>query len=233
LGVRPYGTPMAFLLAIEGADGAGKATAAAATVEAFGRHGLSAAVVSFPRYTATVGGHALGEFLGGRLPVVTTPHAAAVLYALDRFESRGYVEEVAAACDVVVFDRYIASNIVYQAAKVSPGEAAAMTDWIVSLETAQFALPRPDLSIYLDTPLAVARTRIARKAQRSYTDRTFDENEADDALQRRVRDGYAALAAGPLLGAWRTVSTVKGDTSRLPAVIAEEIAATALPLLRR
>jgi len=222
---------MAFLLAIEGADGAGKATAAAATVEALRQHGLSAAVVSFPRYTATVGGHALGEFLGGRLPVPTSPHAAAVLYALDRLESRGHVEEIAAAHDVVVFDRYIASNIVYQAAKVLPHEAAAMMSWIVSLETAQFALPRPDLSIYLDTPLAVARTRIALKARRSYTDRTFDENEADDALQRRVRDGYAALAAGPLLGAWRTVSTVEGAASRAPAAIAAEIVDAALPLL--
>jgi len=222
---------MAFLLAIEGADGAGKATAAAATVAVLADHGLSAAVVSFPRYTATVGGHALGEFLAGRLPVATTPQAAAVLYALDRLESRGHVEEVAATHDVVVFDRYIASNIVYQAAKVAPEDAAAMRAWIVALETQQFALPCPDLSIYLDTPQAVARTRIAMKAQRSYTDRTFDENEADEALQRRVREGYAALAAGSLLGDWRTVSTVDGDASRTPAVIASDIVAAVLPRL--
>lgn len=219
---------MAFLLAIEGADGAGKATAAAATVEALAGHGLSATVVSFPRYTATVGGHALGDLLAGRLPVPASPHAAAVLYALDRFESRGFVEHAAAAHDVVVFDRYIASNIVYQAAKVAPDKAPAMMAWIVALETQQFGLPLPDLSVYLDTPLDTARERIARKARRSYTDRTFDDNEADDALQLRVREGYAALAVGSLLGAWRTVSTVDGAASRSPTAIAADIAAAVM-----
>ncbi len=216
---------MAFLLAIEGADGAGKATVAAATADALTARGLRASVVSFPRYTATVGGHALGEFLAGRLPLATTPEAAAVLYALDRFESKSFLAETASACDVVVFDRYIASNIVYQAAKVPTGRAAALMEWIVALETVQFGLPLPDLSIYLDTPLDVARRLIALKAQRSYTDRMFDENEADDALQVRVRDGYAALASGSMLGRWQRVGTVSDGASRPPADLAAEVVA--------
>ena len=216
---------MAFLLAIEGADGAGKATVAAATAAALNEGGTRAQVVSFPRYTATVGGHALGEFLAGRLPLATTPEAAAVLYALDRFESKSFLAEVADACDVVVFDRYIASNIVYQAAKVPAARAPALMEWIVALETVQFGLPLPDLSIYLDTPLDVARRLIAQKAQRSYTDRTFDENEADDALQQRVRDGYAALAGGTMLGRWHHVSTVTDGASRPPADLAAEVVA--------
>ena len=216
---------MAFLLAIEGADGAGKATVAAATAEALTARGLRAQVVSFPRYTATVGGHALGEFLAGRLPLATTPEAAAVLYALDRFESKSFLAEVGAACDVVVFDRYIASNIVYQAAKVPPERAAALMEWIVGLETVQFGLPLPDLSIYLDTPPGVARRLIAQKARRSYTDRTFDENEADDALQLRVREGYAALAGGTALGRWSRVATVRDGASRPPAELAAEVVA--------
>jgi thymidylate kinase len=32
-----------------------------------------------------------------------------------------------------------------------------MMDWILALETGQFALPRPDLSIYLDTPWDLAK----------------------------------------------------------------------------
>lgn len=211
---------MAFLLAIEGADGAGKATIAAATAEALVARGLRATVVSFPRYTATVGGYALGEFLSGRLPLAASPEAAAVLYALDRLESRSYLDELAAVNDVIVFDRYIASNIVYQAAKVSPDEAEAMKAWIIALETKQFALPPPDLSIYLDTPIDIARQLILKKAKRSYTERSFDENEADDALQARVREGYAALAANRVLGRWHIEHTVAGGASRLPAEIA-------------
>ena len=51
---------MSFLLAIEGADGAGKATASALVVEQLRAAGRTADVVSFPRYTETVGGWALG-----------------------------------------------------------------------------------------------------------------------------------------------------------------------------
>jgi dTMP kinase len=216
---------MAFLLAIEGADGAGKATVAAATAEALTARGLSAQVVSFPRYTATVAGHALGDFLAGRLPLAASPEAAAVLYALDRFESKSFLGEVTAACDVVVFDRYIASNVVYQAAKVPAERAAALMEWIVRLETEQFGLPLPDLSIYLDTPLEVARDLIARKAQRSYTTLTYDEHEADDTLQRRVREGYAALASGATLGRWARVSTLDGTALRPPADLAAAVVA--------
>ncbi|RZM21057.1 MAG: thymidylate kinase, partial [Sphingomonas sp.] len=96
---------MSFLLAIEGADGAGKATASALVVEQLHAAGRTADVVSFPRYIETVGGWALGAMLAGTLPRGTSPKAAN---------------------DVVVFDRYIASNMAYQAAQVPADEADAM-----------------------------------------------------------------------------------------------------------
>lgn len=217
---------MAFLLAIEGADGAGKATVAAATAAALTARGLRTDVISFPRYTATVGGHALGDMLAGRLPVAPSPQAAAVLYALDRFESKAFLDEAMATNDVVVFDRYIASNMVYQAAKIADDAAPALMAWIAALETGPFGLPPPDLSIYLDTPLALSRRLIAQKAQRSYTEQVYDENEADDGLQRRVRERYAALADGTMrvtLGRWARIATVAGKTLRPPAELAAAV----------
>ncbi len=214
---------MSFLLAIEGADGAGKATAAAEVATQLRARGLSVAVIAFPRYTDTVGGHVLGDFLAGRLPHAMSPRAVATLYALDRFESRAVVLAAAADHDVVVFDRYIASNMAYQAAKVAADAAHELMAWIVALETATFAMPAPDLSIYLDTPLDVARAQIARKQQRSYTDQTYDAHEADDGLQTRVRAAYAALVEGHLLGQWQRVVTGHDGTMRTPAAIAAEI----------
>ena len=216
---------MSFLLAIEGADGAGKATAAAAVVRALEDTGKRAAVVSFPRYNDTIGGHVLGDFLAGRSPHALGPREIAVLYALDRFESRAHIAEVAAENDVVVFDRYIASNVAYQAAKVDDADAPALIDWIVALETGQFALPAPDLSIYLDTPLDRARAQIAQKAQRSYTDRVYDEHEADTGLQARVRARYAMLCEGDSIGRWVRIATSSDDAMRHPDAIAAEIVA--------
>lgn len=195
-----------FLIAIEGGDGAGKATAAAGVAAALHAEGRSATVVSFPRYGDTVGGQVLGDFLAGRIERPVTPHAAAVLYALDRFESRRHLSDAMASHDVVVLDRYTASNVAYQCAKVTTAEVPALMRWILALEQDQFGLPAADLQIYLDTPVSVARDLIARKRQRSYTDRTYDEHEADLALQTRVRDNYAAMAAAEMGGRWATVT---------------------------
>ncbi len=216
---------MAFLLAIEGADGAGKATVSAAVVERLRAEGRRAELVSFPRYAETAGGHVLGDYLAGRLPRAVSPQAAAVLYALDRFESRAHVADVAAANDVVVFDRYVASNMAYQGAQVPPGEAQALMAWIATLECGQFALPAPDLSVYLDTPAQVARGLILKKRRRSYTDEAFDAYEADAALQARVRENYAEMAAAGLLGRWATVATTVEGESRRPGEIAAEVVA--------
>lgn len=214
---------MAFLLAIEGADGAGKATASALVVERLRAAGRTAEVVSFPRYTDTVGGWALGAMLAGTLPRETSPRAAATLYALDRMESLDHLLATAAANDVVVFDRYIASNMAYQAAQVASDEAPALMAWIAALETGAFALPAPDLSVYLDTPADIARALILKKRKRSYTDDAFDAYEADAGLQDRVRANYAQMAQEALLGRWATVSTVTEGASRPPAEIAGEI----------
>ena len=214
---------MAFLLAIEGADGAGKATVSAGVAALLRAGGRRAQVVSFPRYAETAGGHVLGEYLGGRLPRTVSPRAAAVLYALDRLESRDHLLEVAAANDVVVFDRYIASNMAYQAAQVPAAKAEALIEWIAALETRQFALPAPDLCVYLDTPADVARALIARKRRRSYTDDAFDAYEADAKLQARVRENYAGMAAAGTLGRWAVVATTVGSESRAPKEIAAEV----------
>ena len=211
------------LLAIEGGDGAGKATAAAEVARRLGAAGRSVCVLSFPRYADTTGGWALGEMLGGRLPRDVSPRAAAVLYALDRLESRDVLLAAAAAHEVVVLDRYIASNLAYQAARGTANKAGALMRWIWALETVQFALPPPDLSVYLATPVDVARRQIARKRQRSYTQATFDVNEADAALQARVRENYAMLAAADYAGCWVTIETVEDGAMRAPDAIAAEI----------
>ena len=214
-----------FLLAIEGADGAGKATTAAAVVALLEAGGRRTELMSFPRYRDTVGGHVLGDFLAGRLPHTLGPREVAVLYALDRFESRAAIAAAGARCDVLVFDRYIASNVAYQTAKVADEEAAALADWIVALETGQFALPAPTMSVYLDTDLDRARALIAQKATRSYTTRTYDEHEADATLQARVRARYAMLCEGDALGRWIRVKTATDGEMRAPHAIAREIVA--------
>ena len=216
---------MALLVAIEGADGVGKNTAARRLCEDLAAAGSRATLIGFPRYGETVAGVTIGRFLAGDLEPRPTPQTAAVLYALDRLEWRPAILAAAETNDVIVFDRYIASNMAYQAAKLPAAEARAMMEWILALEIGQFRLPPPALSIYLDTPWEMAREMILKKAQRSYTDRGYDEHEADAALQLRVRANYEAMAADDLLGPWRVVRASAGNEMRAPEVISAEILA--------
>ena len=214
---------MGIIIAIEGADGVGKNTTATRLCETLNTTGRSASVIGFPRYGETAAGVTIGRYLAGDMPVPVTPHAAATLYALDRFEWRDQILAAAAANDVLIFDRYVASNMAYQAARVAADRSREMMEWILALETGQFALPSPSLSIYLDTPWDLARAMILQKAERSYTAKSYDEYEADVALQQRVRANYEAIVAADRLGPWRTVRASDAGAMRPPQAIVDEI----------
>ena len=214
---------MGIIVAIEGADGVGKNTTATRLRETLAAAGRSAAVIGFPRYGETVAGVTIGRYLAGDIPVPVTPHAAATLYALDRFEWRDEILKAVAETDVLIFDRYVASNMAYQGARVDAEAARAMMDWILTLETGQFALPAPALSIYLDTPWELAKAMILQKAERSYTSKSYDAYEADVALQQRVRANYEAIVAADLLGPWRIVRASEDGAMRAPDAIVGEI----------
>src|SRR5436190_2253058 len=110
------------LLAIEGIDGAGKNTQAGLLRTRAEASGLSAAVLSFPRYGETRYAQFVADYLNGAYGDLGSvgAHFAALLYAGDRMESRDTVRALAEAHDLVVFDRYVASNLAYQAAKLEP-----------------------------------------------------------------------------------------------------------------
>ncbi|MDC0176507.1 thymidylate kinase, partial [Planctomycetaceae bacterium] len=56
---------MSFLVAIEGIDGSGKGTQARQLVDRLTNNGVSTALLSFPRYSETLFGAAIGQFLNG------------------------------------------------------------------------------------------------------------------------------------------------------------------------
>lgn len=187
---------MALLVDIEGIDGSGKGTQAQQLIERLRQHGLRSTLLSFPRYTATHFGHAVGEFLNGRFGRLEEVHPflVSLLFAGDRFESRDVLEEGLRTSDVVVLDRYVASNIAHQASKRDGAERDALTTAILDLEFRIYRLPRPDIVFLLDLTPELAQQLVAQKSARSYTNRQADIQEADREYLGRCREVYLQLA---------------------------------------
>ena len=190
------------LLAIEGIDGSGKGTQTGLLIEKLRASGYTAESVSFPRYGETASSRLIARYLNGELGQLeeVSPYRAATMFALDRLESRGCLEALLKEFDIVVADRYVASNLAYQSARAPESQRKALLEWIYHLEYNVNGLPRPGATFYLDVPPGVAVRHVAKKKPRDYTDRTHDLHEKDRNLQGRVQFGYRHLTESGYLG---------------------------------
>lgn len=223
---------MGTLIAIEGIDGSGKGTQAKLLVEALQDRGRTATLLGFPRYSETFFGARIGEFLNGRFGTLAEvdPFLVSLLFAGDRFESRDLLAAALANSDYVVLDRYVASNIAHQAAKLGGEERDRLIGWIEHLEFTVYGLPRPDRVILFDLPAAIAQTLIAQKSRRDYTDSAADLQEADTHYQMAVRELYLSLCSRD--PRWRRISvTDDRDGLRPIAQITADVLTALDPLL--
>jgi len=211
------------LIDFEGIDGSGKGTQAQRLLHSLRESGYRAQLVSFPRYTETFFGKAVGQFLNGRFGKLdeVNPFLVSLLYAGDRFESRGMLLGALESNDVVVLDRYVPSNIAHQASKCSGDERAELIRWVEQIEYGIYELPRPDMVILLDVPPAEAQRLVHCKRPRSYTDQAVDLQEADLAYLARTHAVYSHLAAND--PAWQTIACCRDGQLREIDDIAAEI----------
>lgn len=187
------------LIVLEGLDGAGKSTQVTLLREYLSSLG-ALEYVHFPRYDAPVYGELISKFLRGDFGSNSQvhPQLVALLYAEDRHDAAPLLRQALSRGENVLLDRYVASNVAYQCAKLSKDEeVTALRNWIVTTEFDLFGEPRPDLSIFLDVPLDFVRNNLSHS--RSGDDRLYlhggrDIHEQSIAFQSRVRDMYLMQA---------------------------------------
>ncbi len=203
------------LIVIEGLDGSGKATLSASLCAKWRAQGRRVSVLAFPRYADSVFAELVKDALYGRLGDLSdSVHGLALLFALDRRDAADEIRDLLAGNDIVLLDRYVASNAAYGSARLgAPAVPNDFPDWVRALEIDRFGVPVPDLQILLDVAPAVAGARALRRAGES-ADRALDHFEADGGLQRRTALMYAALAGTQYLSPWRVLTP--GDTAAVP-----------------
>ena len=105
--------------------------------------------------------------------------------------------------DVVLVDRYVASNAAYGAARLHEGAAGEFVGWVRALEVERFGIPVPDHQLHLAVPPEVAAARAAvpgadrRPRPRRLRGRRRPA-EAHGGGVRRARRGGVAEPRGPV-----------------------------------
>jgi dTMP kinase len=204
------------LIAIEGVDGAGKRTLSSGLSAAFQTAGRSVATLAFPRYGQSVAADVAAEALHGQHgDLATSVYAMAMLFALDRAGAASQIRELCRDHDVVILDRYVASNAAYSAARLHQDADGEVVGWVQQTEYHRLQLPAPDWQVLLGVSVEIAGERARRRASQDAS-RARDAYERDDGLQQRTGDVYTGLAAAGWGGPWLVVDT-DVDPGRLAA----------------
>jgi dTMP kinase len=185
-------------IVLEGIDGSGKRTQLEMIARAFSSRGIAFTQVSFPRYDGFFG-KLVARFLNGEFGPLESvdPHFSALLYAEDRRESRAALESDLAAGKALLADRYIASNLAHQGARVPPKKRRQFLAWLKQLEYDVYGMPREDLVVYLRVPPSAAHRLIGEKSARGYTKRRRDLLEANLSHLRTASEVYDELSRQP------------------------------------
>jgi dTMP kinase len=193
------------LIAIEGVDGAGKRTLAQGLRAAFEAAGRSVATLAFPRYGQSVAADVAAEALHGRHgDLASSVYAMAMLFALDRAGGADQIQDLRRDHDVVILDRYVASNAAYSAARLRQQADGEVVGWVHEIEYRRLHLPVPDWQVLLGISAELADQR-ARHRARHDASRARDAYERDTELQQRTGAVYAGLAAAGWGGRWLVV----------------------------
>lgn len=210
---------MGRLVVIEGLDGAGKRTLADALAAALTAQHASVGRMAFPRYDIDVHADLVRDALYGRLgDLADSVHGMAVLFALDRRDAADELRALRRHHDVVLLDRYVASNAAYGAARLHEDADGTFVEWVRALEVDRFGVPVPDAQLLLRVPTTIAAARADGRAEADSA-RAKDLYETDQRLQARCAAVYDGLAAAGWLAPWLVVDGT-GSTGPTPSELA-------------
>lgn len=203
---------------IEGIDGAGKRTLADKLTASLQGRGARVVRRAFPRYGENVHADLIRDGLHGRLGGFgDEAYGMAMLYALDRHAAAPGLRADLDANDVVLLDRYVASNAAFGAARRHEDARGEFVDWVRAIEIDRLGLPVPHAQLLLRVPVDVAAERAAHR-ERTETGRERDTWESDGSLQARVAAVYDGLADDGWLSLWHILDgTSTPDFERLAA----------------
>lgn len=171
------------LITIDGLDGNGKQTQTELLYNRLIYDGYDVKKITFPNYnsdsSALVKMYLNGEF--GDSADSVNAYTASTFYAVDRFASyKKEWEEFYKSGGIVLTDRYVSSNMIYQASKIEDiNDKEKFLNWLWDLEYIKMKLPLPYKTIFLDVPIEYSQKLIQNRKNKINDSETKDIHEKD------------------------------------------------------
>lgn len=206
-------------IVFEGPDGSGKTTQAKLLYEYLKKAKIPAAYISFPRYKDSAWGAMVRRYLDGDFGKLDS-YLASLLYAGDRFSASGDIRNWLDEGKIVVCDRYVASSIGHQAAKIgNKVQREKFINWLENLEYVENGIPHEDLVIFLSIPVSFS--------QQLMKSRKLDIHEKDKAHLKSALAVYESIAKARKY--WVRVDNVERGKLLVP----KEVHSKAVEVLKR
>lgn len=179
-------------IVIEGPDGSGKTEQCNLLVERLKSEGYPIVTFDFPQYgkesSFFVRQYLNGAYGGWR---DVGPYKASIFYAVDRFDISPMIRTARNSGNTIVSNRYVASNLGHQGAKLEGSAREEFFRWNSELEFSIFGIPRPDMNIILHMPVEIAFHLIEKKGTREYLNgKKKDVHEGDIEHLRAAEQSY-------------------------------------------
>jgi len=196
------------IIAIEGADGSGKATQSKLLFNNLKKKRLQALMLAFPNYNSLTG-KLVKKYLNNKFGDLE-PALAAVLYAGNRLEFKNRINKALLQRKTVIINRYVGSNQIHQASRIHKVDRKKFINWIEDLEYKSFGLPKADLTIFLSVPTSFTKKLVIKRGNKA------------DILEVDQKHQEAALTQGRSLAklkGWKIIECVVRDKLLKPLEI--------------
>ncbi len=215
---------MGKIIVIEGTDSSGKETQSKLLLEQFLSQGRKTRKLSFPNYSSPacepVKMYLAGEF--GLEAEKVNPYPISSMYAIDRYASyqKDWGREYQEGDTLFIADRYVSSNMIHQAVKLSGKEKEDYLSWLEKLEYEQFQIPRPNIVIFLDMPTKQAQQLMRERKNKITGEGTKDIHESN---QEYLEKSYRNACDMAEKYHWIRISCVAGERIKSIEEIQKEI----------
>ena len=170
-------------IVLEALDAGGSQTQTDLLVKRLKKEGYKPSQYHFPQEDRATGRIVYDKFLLYKNKFPFSKREQALLYIQDFYSKQ---EELLSRKGIVVSDRFATSTMAYQTIGLKPKERKQMLDWITWLcYKGKPALPKPDIVLFLDTPVEISLQRLKGKKK--------DFFETKEKLIA-IRDSYLKLA---------------------------------------